>query len=146
MYLLDTNHCIYLQNAWDKKEKKRNHFESSTLKEYNSLSQKICYMSEATYGELYYGVKKSNQVQKNLKRLNNLLYNVPAIEIDRSIWEIFGDTKAELSKNGLVIHDIDLVIASIAKDHNLILVAADKHMNHLPDDFKREDWTTNKEL
>lgn len=146
MYLLDTNHCIYLQNAWDKREIKRNYYESLTLEKYNSLNQKICYMSEATYGELYYGVKKSKQVQKNLKRLDNLLYNVPAIEIDIPIWEIFGDTKAKLSKNGIVIHDIDLVIASTAKAHNLTLVAADKHMNHLPDNFKREDWTLNKEL
>ena len=41
---------------------------------------------------------------------------------------------------GKTIPDIDLLIASTAKFHNMILVANDNHMKNLPNSFKLENW------
>ena len=48
--------------------------------------------------------------------------------------------KATLSKIGIIIPDIDLLIASTAKYHDMVLVANDKHMKNLPNSFVRENW------
>ena len=70
----------------------------------------------------------------------DLLLAVPPIPVTRTTWEIYGQTKAALSENGIKIPDVDLLIASTAKYHDMILVANDKHMKNLPDSFVRENW------
>lgn len=67
-------------------------------------------------GELVYGVERSQRKASNRTRLNVLLTVVPPIPITRGVWELYGHTKAELSKIGKSIPDIDLLIASTARN------------------------------
>jgi tRNA(fMet)-specific endonuclease VapC len=69
-----------------------------------------------------------------------LLSAIPPVPVTRSVWEIYGETKAELSRVGKTIPDMDLLIASTAKYYDMILVANDKHMKNLPDLFVLENW------
>jgi len=140
-YLFDTNHCIYLMNGWNNQEDKVTIQERNVVKTFNRKKDDVVYMSEASIGELLYGIERSQRKECNQKRLEVLLLAVPEIPITRNVWEIYGQTKAELSKIGKIIPDIDLLIASTAKCHDMILVANDKHMKNLPDSFVWENWS-----
>jgi predicted nucleic acid-binding protein len=69
---------------------------------------------------------------------------VPPIPITRGVWELYGHTKAELSKIGKSVPDIDLLIASTAKYYNMVLIANDQHMQHLPSSFVQKNWAIGK--
>ncbi len=99
-------------------------------------------MSEASVGELFYGVERSQRKTYNRNRLNILFSAIPPVPVTRQVWEIYGQTKAELSTAGKIIPDIDLLIASTAHYYQMVLVANDKHMKHLPVSFRRENWAS----
>jgi predicted nucleic acid-binding protein len=139
-YLFDTNHCIYLMNGWNAPEEERSSEEHNTVLAFNRLSNDVVYMSEASVGELMYGIERSQRKASNRMRLNTLLTAIPPVPITRNVWEIYGQTKAELSTRGKSVSDIDLLIASTAKYYKMVLVANDKHMRHLPASFVRENW------
>lgn len=139
-YLFDTNHCIYLMNGWNTPEEKLSVYERNTVHAFHRLQDDVIYMSEASVGELWYGVERSQRQVYNRTRLNVLILAVPPLPVTRRIWELYGQTKAELSKGGKIIPDIDLVIAATAKYHQMTLIANDKHMQHLPPSFSRKNW------
>ena len=144
-YLFDTNHCIYLMNGWNAPEHKLSPQEKCTVTAFNSRREEVLYMSEASVGELLYGVERSQRKAYNRSRLNILLSAIPPVPVTRQVWEIYGQTKGELSKTGKIIPDIDLLIASTSKYYQLILVAHDKHMTYLPASFVRENWASGNE-
>ena len=144
-YLFDTNHCIYLMNGWNTPEDKLSECERNTITAFRRLKDDVIYMSEASVGELWYGVERSQRQAYNRTRLNTLLLAVPPLPVTRKIWELYGQTKAELSKVGKIIPDIDLVIASTAQYHEMILIANDKHMKYLPTSFSRKNWAAGEE-
>jgi predicted nucleic acid-binding protein len=148
-YLLDTNNCIYYSNALKKREERRSSEEKRILHKINSIGNNtVFYMSEATLGELVFGAKKSQKKEYNLKQLEIFEKAIPPRKVDREVWEIFGNMKAELSQKGRIIADMDLIIAATAKRYNLILATHDSNMKNL--DFlkktpiEREDWLENK--
>ena len=139
-YLFDTNHCIYLMNGWDSPVHRLTPQERSTVAAFGRIRNDVIYMSEVSVGELLYGVARSRRREYNRRRLEVLLSAVPPVPVTRGVWEIYGQTKAELSRDGKTIPDMDMLIASTAKYHSMILVANDKHMKYLPDSFVRENW------
>lgn len=145
-YLFDTNHCIYLMNGWNTSEEKRSPEEQRTVLAFQSLTDDVVYMSEASVGELIYGIQRSQHKTSNQNRFNTLLSAIPPVAIVRGVWDIYGQTKAELSFQGKRVPDIDLLIASTAKFYGLVLVARDKHMRHLPNTFVRENWADAKDM
>lgn len=139
-YLFDTNHCIYLMNGWNTPVDKLSECERNTIVAFNRLHHDVIYMSEASVGELWYGVERSRRQDYNRTRLHILVLAVPPLPATRRIWELYGQTKAELSNVGKVVPDIDLLIAVTAKCHHMTLIANDKHMKHLPPSFLRKNW------
>ncbi len=140
-YLFDTNHCIYLMNGWKTKEEARTPEEYHTVLAFQHLDDDdVVYMSEASVGELVYGIERSQRKASNRMRFHVLLSAIPPVPIVRETWDIYGQTKAELSVHGRRMPDLDLLIASTARYYDLVLVAKDKHMRHLPDSFRRENW------
>jgi len=139
-YLFDTNHCIYLMNGWNTPEDRRTPEEHNTVHAVQQLGDDVVYMSEASVGELTYGIERSHRKASNRMRFHVLVSAIPPVPIVRGVWDIYGETKAGLSVDGIRIPDMDLLIASTAKYYELILVANDKHMRHLPDVFHRENW------
>ena len=127
-------------NGWNNPQSVLTPQERNTVDSFKKKENDIIYMCEASVGELIYGVERSQRKKSNLEKLKALLLAVPPIPVTRSAWEIYGQTKAILSKNGIIIPDIDLLIASTAKYYDMVLVANDKHMRYLPDSFARENW------
>jgi tRNA(fMet)-specific endonuclease VapC len=127
-------------NGWGTSADRLTPQEKNTVTAFGGIQDDTVYMSEVSVGELLYGVARSQKREYNRRRLEVLLSAVLPVPVTRSVWEIYGETKAELSRIGKTIPDMDLLIASTAKYHDMILVANDRHMRNLPDSFVRENW------
>lgn len=128
-YLIDTDIIIY------------------SLKDYERVNEKFKLLrnfpkslSVITYGELIYGAQKSKNREKNLAKTHRIAELFPIINISLSIMETFGDLKASLEKEGNIIDDMDLLIASTALTHNLVLVTNnEKHFRRIKG-LEIENW------
>lgn len=99
-------------------------------------------ISVVTYGELFYGARKSTRAEKNLARIRRIAELFPIINVTPAIMETYGEYKAILSKSGKVIDDMDLLIAATAISHNLVLVTNnEKHFSRI-EELEIENWTT----
>jgi tRNA(fMet)-specific endonuclease VapC len=126
-------------NGWNKPKGLLSSEEINIVAAYNKANA-VAYISEASVGELLYGIERSQKKEYNRKNLEKLLLAIPPVPVDRAVWEIYGQTKADLSRKGKIIPDIDLLIASTAKRYELTLVANDKHMRNLPVSFTWVNW------
>jgi predicted nucleic acid-binding protein len=74
------------------------------------------------YSELIFGLKRSDN--KNLLPKVELVFdNIKIYDFDKNAARVFGTLKAVLSKNGTIVADMDLMIASIAIANNEVLVS-----------------------
>ena len=90
------------------------------------------YTTRINYAELIYGAYNSARVEKNLKVVRPFLENFQILEFDKESSEVFAKTKAHLKKNGNIIADMDLMIASIALQHGFSLVSNNiKHFERI---------------
>ena len=121
MYLLDTDTIIYSLKGHPAVEKNlRQHFHD------------LIKISVITLMELYYGVYKSQKVASNLAKIKTLEGSIEIIPLGNEIVEIFGIHKANLEKIGTPLDDFDLILASCALAHNLVLVTNNvKHFQRI---------------
>jgi tRNA(fMet)-specific endonuclease VapC len=94
-------------------------------------------------GELMHGATKSIRAVENLSRLDVLLAALTILSYDEWSARLFGQLKAQLEQAGETLSDLDLQIASIALDHNSVLVTHNqKHFTRLTNfsDLTLEDW------
>lgn len=130
-YMLDTNICIYI--AKHRPAEVRAHFER--------LKPGQLIMSAITYGELRYGVSKSNQQAKALAQLQELVQDVPIEALDYRVAEAYGEIRVALETEGRPIGNNDLWIGAHALALNLTLATNNER------EFKRipglslENWT-----
>jgi len=129
MYLLDTDIIIYAL--------KGNPSVKENLQKHMNYALKI---SVITLMELYYGAHKSQHVTANLAKIKALEDALEIMTVGQDSVEIFGISKAELEKYGTPLDDFDLIIASTALTHNLILVTNNtKHFERIKG-LKLENW------
>ena len=129
MYLIDSDILIY--------SLKNHPLVRQRFKENSSIPKSI---SVITYGELYYGAKKSNQVEKNLATVRRISELFPILNTTKSTMETFADLKADLQIKGKLISDFDLIIAATALSFNYILVTNnEKHFSRVPS-LQIENW------
>jgi tRNA(fMet)-specific endonuclease VapC len=130
-YLIDTDIIIYSLKG---RQKVTDSFEER-LNDPKSISV-------ITYGELVYGARKSQREQKNMARVRRIAEIFPIIGVSPAIIETFGHLKATLEKTGSIVADMDLIIASTALSHNMILVTNnEKHFQQIPE-LQIENWAT----
>ena len=92
--------------------------------------------------ELYYGAYKSKKVESNLAKIKTLETSLEIIPLGSEVVEVFGMCKAKLEKKGTPLDDFDLILASSALTHNLVLVTNNlKHFKKI-EGLKIENWTT----
>jgi len=130
--MLDTNICIYI--AKEHPPEVKAHFER--------LKPGQLVMSAITYGELSYGASKSSQKAKALAQLEELIQDIPAVDLDSRTGQVYGEIRAALEQQGRLIGNNDLWIGAHALAMNLTLVTNNER------EFKRipglsvENWTT----
>ena len=97
-------------------------------------------ISRINYAQLLYGAYNSARVENNLKVIVPFLDNFQILEFDRTSAGIFAKEKVKLKKSGIMIADMDLMIASIAISNDLILVTNNtKHFERIKK-LKLENW------
>lgn len=130
--MLDTNICIYImknspKQVWDK---------------FNMLQPSDICMSTITYGELMYGVMKSERRERNLKTLQALIEIVIVKPLSVDVGRVYGNIRADLSQKGTIIGDNDLWIAAHALSEELILVTNNEREFIRVQDLNVENWVS----
>jgi tRNA(fMet)-specific endonuclease VapC len=129
MYLLDTDIIIY--------SLKGNRVVVNNIQDHADCPKAI---SVITYGELVYGAKKSQQVAANLAKIHRLREIFPVINLSCAIMDTFAGIKADMSRNGNIVDDFDLLIAATAVSIGYSVVSNnEKHFSKIPD-LPYENW------
>jgi tRNA(fMet)-specific endonuclease VapC len=129
-YLLDTNICIYIAKQRP----------ISVLQKFQELSVGEVGMSIITYGELFFGVHKSEHLRKSLHILNELTHIIPPIPMPIQAGECYGNIRASLNAKGIPLGNNDLWIAAHAQAERLILVSNNTREFARVDGLKLENW------
>jgi len=129
-YILDTNICIYVAK----------HSPLQVLKKFESLRPGSVGMSLITYAELLYGAAKSNNPKKTTNIVNQLIELIPVLAIDNTVSTHYADIRSTLEKQGKIIGNNDLWIASHVRSLNKILVTnTEKEFNRV-ENLIVENW------
>lgn len=92
------------------------------------------FTTRINYTELLYGAYNSVKKKENLEKIEPFLKKFQILEFDEKSALIFAQTKAILKKEGKIIADMDLMIASIALGNNKKLVTNNhKHFERIKD-------------
>jgi tRNA(fMet)-specific endonuclease VapC len=127
--MLDTDHCVAIL---------RGDLDVSGRIE----PTKALFVSAITVSELVYGALKSDRPEQNLSQVDLLLEAVTVLTLDESAARRCGRIKNQLRRQGLLIAEPDLQIASIALENALPLVTHNqKHFKRIPD-LILQDWIT----
>ena len=90
------------------------------------------YISRINYTELIYGAYNSAKINQNLKVIQPFLASFKVLEFTQISSLIFAKEKARLKKNGNIIADMDLMIASIAIENDCTLISNNiKHFERI---------------
>jgi len=92
--------------------------------------------------ELLFGAFNSEKKKQNLELIENFLDKVQILAFCKDSSYIFAEQKALLKKQGKIIADMDLMIASIAiQNHGILVTNNTKHFDRI-NKLKIENWST----
>lgn len=128
--MLDTNICIYII-----KNKPQNVREK--LKEFD-IGDLV--LSSITVSELYYGVYKSEHMEKNLLALEHFLKPFDILEYDIKASVAYGKIRADLEKKGQIIGGLDMMIAAHALSCNMTLVTNNTKEFQRVKELRLDNW------
>lgn len=131
MYLLDTNICIYIIN---KKP-------VEVLSRLKKKASKDIYISSITVAELEHGVEKSNYPERNKVALVEFLSLFQILYYTDADAFHYGKIRSNLEKKGQIIGTMDMLIASQALSHDLILVTNNTKEFERIETIRLENWT-----
>lgn len=129
-YLLDTNTCIKFLNG--QSDAIRHRFES--------LAASDLVLCSIVKAELLYGAAKSARSAENLERLERFFRRFVSLPFDDSAAEIYGQIRARLEKQGMLIGPNDLLIASIALANGRTLVTHNRREFARVEGLALDDW------
>lgn len=116
MYCLDTNIIVDILRGNETLRKKVQSI---------SLSGEIS-ITPITLCELFRGAFNHINAQKKVEELQMFVSSLSLLEFNGAACRKFGETYRNLKKSGTLTSEFDLMIASIVKAHDLILITRDK--------------------
>ena len=119
-YLLDTNILIAL---FANDESVRAHLAEAPE----------VFVPSVVIGELFYGAWKSQRIQENAKRIEDLILEIPVLSCGIETARLYGQIKNTLRTKGHPIPENDIWIAAIALEHSLTLATRDAHFAEIAD-------------
>lgn len=132
-YMLDTNICIYAIK----------HKPPEVIKNFLKHDPDDMCISAITYGELMYGVEKSQAVERNRIALTLFLSSISILPFDYYAAEEYGKIRADLEHKGTPIGPMDMLIAGHARSEKLILVTNNTREFLRVEGLDVVDWTQN---
>lgn len=130
-YLLDTNTCVRYLNG-----RSQAVFDRLDLMPDDS-DVVVCSVVKA---ELFFGAMQSHDPSKTLAGQQTFLSRFVSLAFDDMAAEHYGRIRADLARRGTPIGPNDLLIASIALAHGLILVTHNTREFGRITDLQIEDW------
>lgn len=126
-YLLDTNICVFILRG-------KYHLDYKL----RQIGLHNCLISEITVAELLYGAFYSHNPELHVKEVRNFYNKFEIVPIWNTL-ETFAREKSKLRREGKLIDDFDLLIASAAIKRGCILVTDNtKHFDRL--ELPLENW------
>jgi tRNA(fMet)-specific endonuclease VapC len=133
-FLLDTNICIHI----------RRRRPPEVLARFQRLRPGEAVISVITYGELIFGVQKSQLREQAMRQLMELAGLMPVIELPLRAGQFYGAMRAELEVKGEMIGNNDLWIAAHARAAELTLVTNNEHEFRRIQGVKIQNWVTDR--
>lgn len=127
-YLLDTSTCIFLLRG-----------KRSVEEKLNEIDEDNCYISEVVLVELIFGAYYSEQIEDNLRQVEEFVSEMKIITFDETI-HTFAQERAKLWKAGKKIEDFDLLIGCAAKAKDLTIVTHNRKHFEPIEGLQIEDW------
>jgi tRNA(fMet)-specific endonuclease VapC len=132
-YMLDTNICIYIINNKP----------AGVIERFMALDKNdhVC-LSTITIAELFFGLEKSQSLKKEQNRLAMITFlsQLEVVSFDENAAMKYGVIRAKLQKNGCVIGNNDMLIASHAQSINAVLVTNNEREFDRVEGLKVENW------
>ena len=114
MYLFDTD---VLSNIVKRNPSK------TLLQKIQKLPRGLQYTSSINIGEIYYGANRYSRREQIIEAFEERVFpSVRIVGFDEMSGKLFGELKARLEEQGIVCSEPDLRIASIAIQHDFILI------------------------
>ncbi len=110
-YLIDTDWVIHYLNGQKK-----------VVQKLSSLRKEGLAINVISLAELYEGIYYSTDPTGNERDLNDFLAGVTVLGIEQEICKVFGKERGKLRKEGKIVSDFDLLIASTCLHYNLTLL------------------------
>jgi tRNA(fMet)-specific endonuclease VapC len=129
-FLLDTNICIHI----------RRRRPPGVLARFEKLKPGQAVISAITYGELSYGVERSQFRQQATKQLIELTGLIPVMDIPLQAGQHYGAIRAALEAGGEMIGNNDLWIAAHAIAAGLTLVTSNEGEFRRVPGLKIQNW------
>ena len=130
MYLLDTNACIQFLNGTS--EALRSHFQQHLPSDIA-----LCSIVKA---ELLFGARHSQRIEANLLRVKQFSAPLTSLVFDDRCAEEYAQIRADLSRQDKIIGSNDMLIASIARVHDAVLVTNNTGEFSRIANLRIEDW------
>jgi tRNA(fMet)-specific endonuclease VapC len=131
-YLLDTNHVTHLLGGSVSLQQR---VQTATT------SGDTFGLSLTALGELYYAAYASRRREENLQAVRAFIEDMLLYPFDVAAAEEFGRLQAEQKAKGRPIPPLDAQIAAVARLHNLVVLTADHHFQHIGR-LTVENWLT----
>jgi len=132
MYLFDTD---VLSNIVKRNPSK------TLLKKIQKLPKELQYTSSINIGEIYYGANRSHRKEQIIEAFEERVFpSVHIVGFDETSGKLFGELKAALEKQGIVCSEPDLRIASIAIQHDFILITGNTKRFEKISGLSIENW------
>ena len=101
--------------------------------------QKELASTTVNYSELIYGLTKKDS-KRYLPKVELIFENIKLYSFDKKSARIFGILKAQMQKEGIVVADMDLMIASITLTYDEVLISNNiKHFSKVKG-LRIETW------
>ncbi len=132
MYLFDTD---VLSNIVKLKPSQ------TLLKKIQKLPKELQYTSSINIGEIHYGANRSSRKEQIIEAFEERVFpSVHIVGFDETSGKLFGELKAALEKQGIVCSEPDLRIASIAIQHDFILITGNTKRFEKISGLSIENW------
>lgn len=110
-YILDTDTLIYFLKGHKK-----------IVEKVAAISLDDMAITIINHTELLFGAFNSIKKKENLEKIEQFLQSITILPFCEQASYLFAEYKASLKKQGTILADLDLIIASIAMQSNSILV------------------------